>query len=143
MKISGSNNVSSPSAGSAVRSAGGSGFALPRATETSASPGAAPTHGVSGVGSLDALITLQAADEPLGRRRRAIRRAGRLLDELDQLKLALLDGGLAETELRRLADAVREQREGVGDPGLESLLDQIETRAAVELAKLEVRAAAA
>ncbi len=64
-------------------------------------------------------------------------RAGRLLDGLDQIKLALLDGDPAPEQLHRLASAVREQRIGSEDPGLQALLDQIETRAVVELAKLE------
>jgi hypothetical protein len=39
--------------------------------------------------------------------------------------------------------AIREQREGTDDPGLEGLLNEIETRAVVELAKLEMARAAA
>jgi len=39
--------------------------------------------------------------------------------------------------LERLARAIREQRSATEDPALEGLLDEIETRAAVELAKLE------
>jgi hypothetical protein len=39
--------------------------------------------------------------------------------------------------MRALTRAVREQRALTDDPGLEGLLDEIETRAAVELAKLE------
>ena len=41
----------------------------------------------------------------------------------------------AEDELRALAEAVREERAASGDAALEAVLDQIETRAAVELAK--------
>ena len=40
--------------------------------------------------------------------------------------------------LERLARGVREQREGTDDPRLESLLGEIELRAGVELAKLEM-----
>ncbi len=99
--------------------------------------------GVSTVGSIDALIALQQVDEPLGRRRRAVGRAGRLLDLLEGVKLKLLDGDPDEGDLQRLAAAVREQRAATQDPGLEALLDQIETRAAVELAKIEARLQAA
>jgi len=41
-----------------------------------------------------------------------------------------------------LARAVREQRALTDEPRLEGLLDEIETRAAVELAKLDVAAGA-
>jgi hypothetical protein len=80
---------------------------------------------------------------PLERRRRAVRRAGRLLDVLDEIKLALLDARLSATQLDRLRRAIRDERELTDDPRLEAVLDEIELRAAVELAKLEQAAHAA
>ncbi len=65
-----------------------------------------------------------------------------MLDLLDEVKLSLLDGEPTTTALERLTRAVRSERAETGDPGLEGLLDEIETRAAVELAKLEVARAA-
>ena len=67
-----------------------------------------------------------------------MRRAGRILDVLDEVKLAMLDGGIPPMALERLTRAVREERAGVDDPRLTGLLNEIETRAAVELAKLRV-----
>jgi len=70
-------------------------------------------------------------------------RASKILDALDDLKLDLLDGRLSPDALEALTRSVREQRSLTDDPQLEGLLDEIETRAAVELAKLEaVRVAA-
>jgi hypothetical protein len=92
---------------------------------------------------MDALLALQEVDTPLERRRRAVRRGGRLLDALDQVKLALLGDESAGPALQRLATAVREQRVGSFDPGLDGVLDEIETRAAVELAKAEMSRIAA
>ena len=97
------------------------------------------TAAVMGV---DALLTLQDIGGPLERRRRAVGRAGRLLDILDQVKVALLDGELSTHDLQRLQRALREQRDATDDPRLEGLLDEIETRAAVDLAKLEQARAA-
>ncbi len=57
---------------------------------------------------------------------------------LDDVKLALLDGGLPPVALNRLLAAIREERAGTDDPKLEGLLNEIETRASVELAKLEM-----
>ncbi len=141
LKISGPNSLAS--APKAPRPASGSGFALAEPQAYSETSEAAVALGVSAVGSVDALIALQEVDGPLGRKRRAIGRAGRLLDELEALKLSMLDGEISETGLRRLATAVREQREATSDPDLEALLDQIETRAAVELAKRETALRAA
>ena len=141
MKITGTTSLSAASA--APRRAGGSGFALGDAEGPGSAAETSVALGVSALSSLDALIALQEVDGPLGRRRRAIGRAGRLLDVLEGLKLALLDGEIGESGLRRLADAVREQREATSDPRLEDLLDQIEARAAVEMAKLETALKAA
>jgi len=74
----------------------------------------------------------------LERKQRATRRAGRLLDVLDEMKLGLLSGESGEVNLERLQAAVRDQREATDDPGLEAILNEIETRAAVEIAKLEM-----
>ena len=88
--------------------------------------------------SVDALLALQDVGGPLERKRRAMRRAGRLLDALEDLKLAMLGQGASSTDLERLARAVRDQRDATEEPALEGVLDEIETRAAVELAKLEL-----
>ena len=95
--------------------------------------------GVSGVNSLDALIALQQVDDPMTRRKRAIGRASRLLDALDEIKLAMLEDQPSPAALQRLAVAVREERANADDVGLQGLLDQIETRAAVEMAKADMR----
>jgi hypothetical protein len=86
---------------------------------------------------VEALLALQDVESATERRRRSVGRAGRMLDELDGLKIALLAGELDPAQLDRLARAIREQRAATEDPKLEELLDEIETRAAVELAKLE------
>ena len=86
---------------------------------------------------VDALIALQDVGSPTERRRRAVGRAGRMLDVLDEIKVALLDGDLGSHDLDRLRRAVREQRAQTDDPKLEAVLDEIEMRAAVEIAKLE------
>ena len=91
-----------------------------------------------------ATATLQRFRRSLqGQQRVQRRHAGRLLDVLDEVKLALLDGRGSAVVLERLHGAVREARDGTDDPRLEGVLDEIETRAAVELAKQEVARAAA
>ena len=141
MKVTGTGGVGQAGGPRAARG-GGEGFRLPSMEETS---GPQQTSGVSttaAVMGVDALLTLQDIGGPLERRRRAVGRAGRLLDILDHVKLALLDGELSTADLQGLQRALREQREATDDPRLEGLLDEIETRAAVELAKLEQARAA-
>ena len=101
---------------------------------TEAAP-ARPAGGITGVASVDALLALQAVGDPTERRRRAVGRASRILDVLDEVKIALLEGALNPGALDRLVSAVRDEREGTEDARLESILDEIEIRAAVELAK--------
>jgi hypothetical protein len=141
MKVSGTGNVGSTGGSRQARPAGGGGFrvAIPPAQGPAQ---VARTTGVSGISSVDALIALQDVGGPLERRRRAVGRASRILDVLDDVKVAMLDGELHEGELERLRRAVREERQSTEDPGLEDVLNEIETRAAVELAKLSRNRAA-
>ncbi|MGR4864478.1 flagellar assembly regulator FliX [Caulobacter sp. LARHSG274] len=137
MKVSGTGGAGAVGASRAKPTGGGSGFSLPSVGGASAAAGLAQTGGVAGIGSLDALLALQADLDPMERKRRAVKRAGGLLDLLDSMKLAMLDGAVSTDTLSRLKSAVREHREATDDPKLESLLNEIETRAAVEAAKLE------
>jgi hypothetical protein len=97
-----------------------------------------PASALNAVSSLDAILALQEALGPMERRRRAVKRAGRLLDILDSVKLSLLEGGSPSSMLNALKQAAGEARGETDDPGLEGVLDEIETRAAVELAKAEM-----
>lgn len=117
--------------------AGGSSFNLPATGGASAAAPTARATGVTGVASLDALLALQEMGGPLERRRKAVGRAGRILDVLDDLRIAVIDGEVSGAHLNHLMRAVRDQRENTEDPALEGVLDEIEMRAAVELAKLQ------
>jgi len=138
MKVTSSNGVGSLGGAKGARGpAGQGGFSLPAADGVEATVGASRMSSVGGVGSLGALLALQDVGGPLERRKRAVSRAGKILDVLDELKLALIDGEMSARSLDQLLRAVREERQGTEDTRLESILDEIETRAAVELAKLE------
>ena len=146
MKVTGSKVGGTARTGAAAPStpsSGGGGFALGAAGSARESGPAARATGPTGVGSLDALLALQQLDGPLERRRRAVGRAGRILDVLDEIKLDMLDGKVGPGSLPKLIAAVREERSATEDPRLEGLLDEIETRAAVELAKREAAPATA
>ena len=146
MKVTGSKVGATGRAGGSASSAkapGGSGFSIGGAGSARDSAPSARLAGPTGVNSLDALLALQQMDGPLERRRRAVGRATRILDVLDDVKVALLDGALDAGPLAKLVEALREERAGTDDPRLEGVLDEIETRAAVELAKREVSPATA
>jgi hypothetical protein len=136
MKVNGPGGAT-PAAPAASRRPASGAFSLSAGADAREVVAASTASGVAAA-TMDALIALQATPTALERRRRAVNRAGRLLDVLDEIKLGLLDGGGSIGALERLRDSVREQRDGTDDPRLEGVLDEIETRAAVELAKQEV-----
>ena len=140
MKVTGPTGVGGAAAPRGAARPGESGFSLESAGAASEAAPASALSAASSVASLDVLLALQEVGGPLEKRRKAVRRAGRLLDVLDEVKLALLDGALPPAALDRLLAAIREERPGADDPRLEGLLDEIETRAQVELAKLEAAA---
>jgi len=81
---------------------------------------------------------LQGGAEP-DRRSKQARRGRRILDALDRVRDALLSGAAPAT-LREELRALGRQTEASGDSGLDDLMREIETRAAVELAKLDIAA---
>jgi hypothetical protein len=95
------------------------------------------------VASVDALLAAQAVAGDLEDdvRRRLIRRGEDILDRLDELRHALLLGVVPKDRLIQLAQMVRARRDKVSDPRLAAVLDEIELRAEVELAKLSRRPA--
>jgi hypothetical protein len=87
--------------------------------------------------SLGSVLAVQEVEAKEGEpRQRAVRRGHALLDELHGLHLELIEGWVSEEGLHRLADLVDGTRSEPDDSGLASVLEDIETRAAVELAKL-------
>jgi len=83
------------------------------------------------------LAVRDATDRSGGQPRR---RAEDMLDRLEELRLGLLAGEIPREKLESLERLVQEQRGAVSDPRLSDLLDEIELRARVELAKLDIRA---
>ena len=142
MKVTGPTGPSATQGARAPRAAGG-GFALPSTGSSAPASAAQAATSASGVAGVNALMALQGVEDTTERRRRAIRRGSGLLDRLDELKLALLSGEAGEGALERLGRTLRDERIGDADPGLNSLLDQIDLRAAVELAKADLRRNAA
>ncbi|KRB40073.1 MAG: flagellar assembly protein FliX [Pseudomonadota bacterium] len=137
MKVSGTSSVGSTGGAGKPRAAGGEGFQIAQPPAAAGPAQVARAGGVGGVMSVDAILALQEVAGPLERRRRAVGRAGKILDVLEDVKIGLLSGELSADDLDRLRRAVRDERLGTDDEHLEGVLNEIETRAAVELAKLE------
>ncbi len=67
----------------------------------------------------------------------AKRRGHSMLEMLEELRRDMLTGVVDRSHLNRLSALVTEQSGAAVDPRLRGVLDEIELRAAVELAKLE------
>ncbi len=95
---------------------------------------AAPTHTIARV---DALLSVQGAEDATERaaRRRMTARAEDILGELDALRMSLLTGTMTLGQVIDIADVVASHREKVIDPKLTAILDEIDLRAQIEIAK--------
>jgi hypothetical protein len=133
MRIYGPNGtiLGSPSAN--VRKTSSTGFSLPDAAST---PEARAPVAPKAAANIDALLALQGIEEdPTERRKRSVQRGKGALDVLDDLKIGLLSGNFNASTVSRLRDAAANLKSSSGDPGLDSVLSEIELRVEVELAK--------
>jgi Class II flagellar assembly regulator len=106
-------------------------------SDTSETETAAPSGGIMQIGQLDALLSFQEAEgSDQESARKGKKRAGALLDQLDQLRMGLLAGGVPQSTLRQLSSTLTLRRDDIMDPALNEILDEIDLRVQVELAKL-------
>jgi hypothetical protein len=111
------------------------GFSVSSASEE---PHSSVVSGPGPIAALDSILALQGMDDSTDGRSRGMKHGEQLLDMLDQVRDGLLAGGIPRSTLNRLATAVTRRQEQFADPRLQSVLDEIELRAHVELAKLEM-----
>lgn len=133
MKIESGRGVTSTNGARRASGAGGSGGFTPAVDEPQRASAASAAGPVT---SLDAILALQAEEGPLERRKRQARRGRAALDALEKLSQGLLLGrapGALAGEMERL----RGGSEPTGEAELDGVLREIDTRLAVELAKLE------
>lgn len=103
------------------------------------------TEQVFAVAGLGGILAAQAVDPATGEkpnyeeRKRRARRGEEILERLEEIRRGLLLGSIPKDRLATLARLVREKRERGADPLISQLLDEIELRAEVELAKLSQR----
>lgn len=129
--------VSSASRKKGVSSTSGDFLGLLSTSEATDVTAPAPMSDVIPAASMNALLSLQEMPDDEIIRRKALQESEGTLEALETLRIGLLTGSIPEHLLRKLTDVVAMQRQRVHDPRLMSLIDDIELRAAVELAKLE------
>lgn len=134
MRIDGTNRGAKVSKKGDARRSSGSGAAFSiggdeQVSRAAATAAAGPTTGI------DAILALQAVEDPLFAKRKAIKRGRSILEALEAMKADLLAGQISEEQLNRLV-VLLEQAKVQSDPELDAVIDEIELRARVELAKL-------
>ncbi len=132
MRIEGQTRLAAARKGGAGRLAGEGRFALPELVSGARLGNVAPA---APAGSIATLLALQSVEDPLLSRRKTIRQGRSVLDLLDLLKADLLSGQIPPDRLDRLVELVSGLRER-SHPGLDAVIDEIDQRARVELAKL-------
>lgn len=135
MRVFGPQGTAAPSSIKRKSKPGSSGEAFSVAPQEEKS--AAPITGAGPLAALDSLLALQGVGTPTDSPSRGLKRAHDLLDLLDGVQIGLLTGRLPKAKLTQLVNALARARETVSDIRLQSVLDEVELRAAVELAKLQ------
>jgi hypothetical protein len=121
----------------ARRVARGSGDSTYKSIDASDAPRAQTTSGPGPIAAVETILTLQGFDDATDGSSKGLAHGQDLLDMLDQVRDGLLAGGIPRATLNRLATAVSRRQENFVDPKLQQVLDEIDLRARVELAKLE------
>lgn len=146
MKIDGPGSAGKIGAAKKTAKAGGAkGAGFANALNGASEETVEESGGVAGgaaLGSIDALLALQGVDsvdtvDPDEKRRNgaAKARGEDLLDRLEDIRIGLLTGRIPQDRLQQLKEAVRRTGESAADPGLRLLINEIEIRVEVELAK--------
>lgn len=141
MKISGPDKTSKTSGtkkASGASSTGSTGFSGLLSTEEAAET--THTSGAGAIARLDSLLAAQGAEDPAERqsRGRMRKRADSVLRGLDKIRLGILTGNISVGNLIDIADVVASHRERIQDPQLASILDEIDLRAQIEIAKMRM-----
>jgi hypothetical protein len=132
VRIDATNRSNSVSGRGPVGRAGGGPAFIPAGADGPARTNA--TTPVAPATELNAILALQAVGDFREGKRRALRRGTDLLDLLEAMKADLLVGALSGARLDAMANQLAQLRERV-DPDIDAVIDEIELRVLVELAK--------
>jgi len=91
------------------------------------------------IARVDALLSVQATESATERatKRRMRDRGDKVLRQLDHIRLGILTGNLTLGQVLDVADVVASHRENINDPELTAVLDEIDLRAQIEIAKMK------
>jgi MoaA/NifB/PqqE/SkfB family radical SAM enzyme len=97
-----------------------------------------PVASTNRISSVDAVIGMQEITDDNKDERGAKNRANLILDKLEDIRMGLLLGEIPKSNLEELSKVLKVARENSVDTKLLEIIDDIELRAKIELAKLEI-----
>ena len=117
---------------------GGQSFEVSSTEESAPAETAAPLNATQQIAYVDALLAVQGAEDPGAKasKGRMRQRGMGLLDQLERIRNAIVLGNLTVGHLLNIADVVASHREQIDDAQMTSILDEIDLRAQIEIAKM-------
>ena len=97
-----------------------------------------PVASTNRISSVDAVIGMQEITDDNKDERGAKNRANLILDKLEDIRMGLLLGEIPKSNLEELSKVLEVARENSVDSKLLEIIDDIELRAKIEIAKLEI-----
>lgn len=131
MEIPKTSYTSSTSKASKKKKKSESGFSA----ALSESAGSHSTSETSGSSNIDSILSLQEVSLDEEKKRQGKNYGAQLLDELDKIKNAVLSGRISMDQLTALKHKIEAARPSIEDMQLNQILNEIELRAKVEIAK--------
>lgn len=136
IKVGDINKNSEISSSKAKKTSGGDSFSS--YLRETVKPGTVAVSGTPGLSTADALLAAQmvGSEEEREIRKKLVGRAKSLLEKLEEIRDGLLLGSISKDRLIEISRFVKERRFETEDMRLSSIIDEIELRVEVELAKL-------
>ena len=97
-----------------------------------------PVASTNRISSVDAVVGMQEITDDNKDERGAKNRANLILDKLEDIRMGLLLGEIPKSNLEELSKVLQVARENSVDSKLLEIIDDIELRAKIEIAKLEI-----
>ena len=137
MRVNSTQNTSTGQNSKKVSQKSSSTFSLAGTEKKSSRAASTSTNAVS---NIDALLALQNVDDidVREKRRRAIKHGEDILSSLENLKISLLSGQISQKQLMSLKQLLQKRPEFYEDSQLKDILDHIDMRAQIELAKRKI-----
>ncbi len=140
MRITNQNRASSVSKKRNTKSVnGGAGGFQPVADEDTAEVNvAAPLSPMQPVAGIDSLVALQEGEQRQ-QQFSAVERSGQMLSLLEEIRIGMLSGHIPKQKVQNLSKLADKAHNSFEDKGLNDVLDEVNLRAQVELAKMQKR----